>query len=76
MPTWTNLTAFPLYLYGMLAWILVGTCDAPAFLKAVPAGAQNALQDLPKRWVPHVTMRIGLATVHTSLDKVRNPTLL
>jgi len=47
MPTWTNLTAFPLYLYGMLAWILVGTCDAPAFLKAVPAGAQNALQDLP-----------------------------
>lgn len=76
MPTWTNLTAFPLYLYGMLAWILVGTRDAPAFLKAVPAGAQNAVQDLPQRRVPHVTMRIGLAIVHTSLDKVRNPTLL
>ncbi len=56
MPTWTNLTAFPLYLYGMLAWILVGTRDAPAFLKAVPAGAQDALQDLPQHRVPHVAM--------------------
>lgn len=67
--TWANFTAFSFYLHGVFAWVLVGAGEAFALLKAISAGAQDALQNLPQHRVPHVTMGVGLPTVHASLDK-------
>lgn len=67
--TWTNFTTFSFYLHGVFAWVLVGTGEASALLKAISAGAQDALQNFAQYRVPHVTMGVGPPTICTSLDK-------
>lgn len=67
--TWANFTAFSFYLHGVFAWVLVGTGEASALLKAIFAGAQNALQNFPQDGVPNISMGVGLPTVRASLDK-------
>lgn len=44
---------------------MAGTRDAFAVLHAVTASAEDAFQDLPQNWVPHVSMGVGLAVVQT-----------
>lgn len=63
LSTWTSLAALPHRLQRMLARVLAGARDAFAVLQAVSTSAQDAFQDLPQNWVPHVSMRVRLAIV-------------
>ena len=63
LTTWTSLAALSCWFYRMLAWVLAGACDAFTVLKAISASAQDAFQDLPQNWMPHVSMRVRLAIV-------------
>lgn len=65
LATWTSLAALAHWLHGLLAWVLAGTRDAFAVLEAIGTGAQDAFQDLPQHWMPHVSVRVGLAIVQT-----------
>lgn len=63
MTTWTSLAALSRQFQRMLAWVLAGARDAFAVLEAISTSAQDAFQDLPQNWVPHVSMRVRLAIV-------------
>lgn len=67
--TWANFTTFSFYLHGVFAWVHIRAGDASALLKTISAGAQDTLQNFPQHRVPHITMGVGLPTIHASLDK-------
>lgn len=69
LTTWTRLAALPRWFHRMLAWVLAGTRDAFAVLEAISTSAEDAFQDLPQNWVPHVSMRVCLAIVQTRWEK-------
>lgn len=60
---WAGLAALALGSDGMFAGELFGTRDASTGLEAISTSAQDAFQDLPQNWVPHVSMRVGLSVV-------------
>ncbi len=63
LTTWTSLATLSRWFQRMLAWVLAGARDAFAVLEAIGTSAQDAFQDLPQNWVPHVSMRVRLAIV-------------